>query len=300
MTIDVVVPTFENRAAVLRCLAAIEPQLGPDDRILVCVDGSTDGTQEALRARRTFARVVVLEHPDGANHGRAAARNLALSHLRAEHVLLLDSDMRVAPGALSAHVAALQSGAGVSVGAVRYTNGRSSDWARYAAATGRGDRPAGAPLPPLEFTSANALLRSADLLAVGGFDESLVGYGGEDTELGLRLARERGLRFCNTADAVAWTDETKAVDEALTQLDRYARTNLLAIRARHPGRPAPYWLDRLDSGGPDGRLLLALMNPLADAMARVALRLAPWPVRRRAIDYLVLRTVWRGYREGPR
>jgi hypothetical protein len=46
--------------------------------------------------------------------------------------------------------------------------------------------------------------------------------------------------------------------------------------------------------------MLLAMNPLSDLVARALLPWAPWPVRRRVIDYLVLRTVWRGYREGPR
>jgi GT2 family glycosyltransferase len=300
VAIDVVIPTYHNRDELFACLASLEAQAGVDVRALVCVDGSTDGTLEALQEASFGFEVIALTHPDGRNHGRAAARNLALSHLQAEHVMLLDSDMRLEAEAVQAHVGTLAAAHVVSVGAVRYANAAENPWARYAASVGRGDRRAGARLSPLEFATAHSAMRTVDLLAVGGFDESLVGYGGEDTELGLRLADERGVTFINTTDAVAWATETKTVDEALDQLDRYARTNLRMIRARHPGGPAPYWLDRLEAGGMPGRLLRFAMNPVTDAAARLALRLPVWAVRRRVLDYLVIRTVWRGYREGPR
>jgi GT2 family glycosyltransferase len=165
---------------------------------------------------------------------------------------------------------------------------------------GKNKYPPGSSVPALAFNTQNVALRSDDLRAVGGFDETLVGYGGEDTELGLRLAAERGVRFVFNADARATTVEDKSLDQALAQLDRYARTNLRRIRARHPAGPAPYRLDLLESGGFRGRAMLLAMNPLSDLAARALLPWAPWPVRRRVIDYLVLRTVWRGYREGSR
>jgi GT2 family glycosyltransferase len=301
VAVDVLVPTYQDRSTILACLAAVNRQLHPGDHLFVCVDGSTDGTLEALAAYAGSLELVVLEHPDRANHGRAAARNLTLPHLSGTFVLLVDSDMVLEPDAIARHLALLEREPdAVSVGDVVYRNAATNPWARYIAARGKNKARPGAEIRPLDFATGNTALRTEDLRAVGGFDESLVGYGGEDTELGLRLAAERGVRFVFNADARATTVEDKTVDQALAQLDRYARTNLRRIRSRHADSPAPYRLDLLESGAIRGRVLLLAMNPLSDLVARALLPWAPWPVRRRVIDYLVLRTVWRGYREGSR
>jgi GT2 family glycosyltransferase len=142
-------------------------------------------------------------------------------------------------------------------------------------------------------------MRTADLLAVGGFDESFTGYGGEDTDLGLRLA-DRGLTFVFNAAARATTVERKTVDDGLRQLDQYARTNLRRLRRSHPSGPAPYWLDRFESPRTGDRILRAMMNPLTDAVVGAVEPVVPFALRRRLLDYRVLRTVWRGFREGPR
>ena len=109
----------------------------------------------------------------------------------------------------------------------------------------------GAEIRPLDFHTANAAMRTADLLSLGGFDETLTGYGGEDTELALRLATLRQTFIFNER-ARALTVETKTVDEGLAQLRQYARTNLRAIRARHPDGPAPFWIDRLEVEATEG------------------------------------------------
>ena len=144
--------------------------------------------------------VVVLQHPDGRNHGRAATRNLALPNLMGDVVMLLDSDMRLVPDAIDEHVRLLERLDCVSVGDVVYTNADENLWARYLATRGRKKRSAGSVIRPLDFVTANSAMRTKHLLAVGGFDETLAGYGGEDTELALRLAA-RGLSFVFNASA---------------------------------------------------------------------------------------------------
>lgn len=297
-SVDVVVPTYNNLSSLLECVDAITGQKNVVARILVCVDGSTDGTKAALLERGGIA-IVLLEHADGANHGRAAARNLALRSLRAPFVALVDSDMRLDQDALAKHVQLVQARGVVSIGAVLYERS-SSLWARYQATRGRQRHRHGTRPRPLDFTSANTVLRSRDLIAVGGFDESLARYGGEDTELGLRLADTLGLEFAYNADAVARTTEGKSVAEGLAQLDQYSRTNLRTIRHRHPTGPAPFWIDRLESSRWSDRLFRLALNPVGETLARALLPWVPFAVQRRLLNYLVIRTVFRGYVEGPR
>jgi glycosyltransferase involved in cell wall biosynthesis len=295
---DIVIPTFNNGDELRACLDALEAQDEDGFRVIVCVDGSTDGTTEELRAMTRPYPVIVLEHDDRKNHGRARSRNLALPYIAAEHVLLLDSDMRLAPDGLRSHLDLLRIRDCVSVGDVRYDEVASGVWGRYQATRGKNKATPGAAIRPLDFNTQNAALRAEHLRAVGGFDETLTGYGGEDTELGLRLAAERDVPFVFNAAAVADTVERKTIEEGLSQLDRFARTNLQTIRRRHPGGPAPFWIDRMASPRLVDRLLRLTLNPITERVVRLLLPRAPFAVQRRLLDYLVIRTVFRGFAEG--
>lgn len=297
---DIVIPTFNNRDMLRACLDALEAQDAAGFRVIVCVDGSTDGTLEELRTITRSYPLIVLEHEDCKNHGRARARNLALPHITAEHIVLLDSDMRLAPDALASHLDLLGARDCVSVGDVQYDELASSVWGRYQATRGKNKATPGSVIRPLDFNTQNVALRSEHLLAVGGFDGTLTGYGGEDTEFGLRLAAERHLPFVFNGAAVADTVERKTIEEGLSQLDLFARTNLHTIRRRHPGGPAPFWIDRLASPRLADRLLRLTLNPFIERVIRLLLPRAPFAVQRRLLDYLVIRTVFRGFAEGSR
>jgi glycosyltransferase involved in cell wall biosynthesis len=297
LVIDVVVPTYDNRVELLACLDALSHQGVEPLRVLVCVDGSTDATIEALAAYDGPLEVEVLEHSDRSNHGRAAARNLALRRLMADNVLFLDSDMELATDGIRRHLEVLGRASTVSIGDVSYRNCRENLWARYLMTRGKHKYPPGSVVGPLEFHGSNVAMRTEDLRAVGGFDPELSEYGGEDTELALRLAGRRGLRFVYNTSARAEATEHKLVDEALGQLRRYGATNLRAIRRKHPGPPAPFWLDRLESRRTRDRLFRLLLNPISDGVARTLLHVPAFAIQRRALDYLVLRSVWRGYLE---
>jgi GT2 family glycosyltransferase len=291
--LDIVVPTFNNLGELQRCLESLaeDPHVV---RVLVCVDGSTDGTQAFLKGLPFPHELHVLEHPDLRNHGRAAARNLALQSLTSPRTLLLDSDMRLAPGAIEAHLEMLNDPAAISVGDVAYDNAKTSLWARYLATRGKNKTHHGGHLSPLYLASGNVALPSDALVKAGGFDPQLASYGLEDTELGLRLA-ELGYRLFFNGAAVATTVESKTVTEALQEMRRLGRENLPRVRRSHPGGPAPFWIDRFESHRLRDRMLRSLMNPVTDALAGALLSVSPFWLQRRLLNYQVLRAVWRGY-----
>lgn len=297
--VDVVVPTYNNLDELRRCLDSLALQQGGTFRTLVCVDGSTDGTLEFLESAPSPFPIVVLAHEDGRNHGRSAARNLALTALEAPMVLFLDSDMWLRPDALANHVRLLVHRDCASVGDVQYLNAVDNPWARYLGTRGKNKHAAGSRIRPLDFVTANSALRTERLLSTGGFDTSLDGYGGEDTEMGLRLA-EGGLQFVFNEAAVAETWETKSVEQGLTELRRYAASNLRAIRKRHPNAPAPFWIDRAESTRLRDRLFRLMLNPLTDICVDLAMRIAPGSIRMRLLNYKVIRAVFTGYGEGTR
>jgi glycosyltransferase involved in cell wall biosynthesis len=180
-------------------------QTRPDFEIIVVDDGSTDGTNEALRSIRDDRIVYVRQ----ANLGPAAARNAGIERAAGEYVCLLDSDDLWLPHYLDTMGAALEADSGAGLA---YTDAwRLDDVTRRVrrGTTMRSERPPVRPpeqrdallLAMLErnfvFTSATVRRRTLD--DVGGFKKFTRS---EDYELWLRIAAS-GARFVNAGNVLA-------------------------------------------------------------------------------------------------
>ena len=98
----------------IAALRALETQEQVDGyEVIVVVDGSTDGTTEALRQLTTSFPLTVLEQP---NRGRAAAVNHGAKVARGELLLILDDDMEADPRLLAEHDRSHREGADVVLG----------------------------------------------------------------------------------------------------------------------------------------------------------------------------------------
>jgi len=102
MTTSIIVPTFDRAALVGEAIASVLGQTEADLELIVVDDGSTDDTRAVVDG---FASDVRLHYVRQANQGRSAARNHGARLARGEIVGFLDSDDRLAPDALAAHLA---------------------------------------------------------------------------------------------------------------------------------------------------------------------------------------------------
>jgi cellulose synthase/poly-beta-1,6-N-acetylglucosamine synthase-like glycosyltransferase len=106
----VLVPAHDEEPVIGRCLAAIDADRRPGDRVLVVADRCTDRTAEIGRA----LGATVLERGADEEPGRAAARQAGLEHARAlewDAVVMLDADSVIEPGFFAQCERALGSGA---------------------------------------------------------------------------------------------------------------------------------------------------------------------------------------------
>ena len=235
--VSVVIPTYERRESLLRALAALETQdIAPDEyEVVVVVDGSTDGTREAVESLGTRYALRICSQE---NRGRAAACNAGVAAATGSLVVLLDDDMIASRALLSAHLQAHEVHprlAVIGAAPVEVT----PDLALPASYVGRKfnrhlERLAseGGPVGLRDFYSGNLSIARELLLEVGGFDEGFTRYGNEDLELSVRL-RAIGVRIVYEPRAIATqTYDKEFVALAHDNVSKGRTAVLLALK--HP------------------------------------------------------------------
>jgi len=192
--ISVVIPTHRRVGHVTRAVESAARQTLEARRfeVVVAIDGHEPDTRSRLEALRVPFRLVVHEH---AHAGRAAACNRGIRAARGRVIVLLDDDMVLTEGCLSAHLAAHPPGARLCmVGAAPVVAGPAAPpLVRFMAdrfnrhldrLAGPGHR-----MGLRDFYSGHCSAPREVLLQVGLYDEGFAVYGNEDLELSLRLRR---------------------------------------------------------------------------------------------------------------
>ena len=85
--VSVIIPVYNREESVGYAIESVLGQTYSDYEIIVIDDGSTDGTDQVLRAFGERAQVL-----SQTNRGPYAARNLGLKHASGEYIAFLDSD----------------------------------------------------------------------------------------------------------------------------------------------------------------------------------------------------------------
>ena len=284
LTASVLIGTYNRRAFLMRTLETLDRQSAQGRfEVIVAVDGSTDGTVEAMEAAgwRFPLRWTV-----GPNAGIAAARNRAASLARNPVLIVLDDDLLLAAGLVAAHLRAHEGHRAVLVHGP----------CPLAAGYQRG----GAALL-YERTRARELQASSRdrgkqlTLWGGNFWE----YGGEDTDFGLRVAAQ-GISFVFEPQAVA--EHLHVVSNAAFRRRTLSEGRALVRLARKHGRPLEAFAGGSLRRPVDRAILLAwrISPPAAAGAGRLAsgaLRVAD-TAGRPALQIAVARVVRRIHRVG--
>ena len=182
MRVSVAVSTYQRREMLAFLVAALERQTLPPDEfeVVIADNGTTDGSEALLAELAATSPLTIRVVRVDENRGPAAGRNAAWRAAIAPIIAFTDDDCEPSPGWLEEGLRAMESGHRVCIG-------RTEPNARHWAIHG--------PFSHLVFVkdarifeTCNAFYRRDDLEDAGGFDESFVTPGGEDTDLGLRVA----------------------------------------------------------------------------------------------------------------
>jgi O-antigen biosynthesis protein len=245
---SVVIPTYNGRGLLERCLASVarhRPADGnPSIEVVVSDDGSTDGTAEWLTCAYPDVRLVRAHR----NQGFCAAANAGIAAAKGRFIQLLNNDTEVGPGWIEAGLAPF---ADATVGAVaplvlvRSEPGRvdsagdSYSLAGWPTKRGHGQPAARFAARPVEevfgASGSSAFYRAGALRRTGGFDP-LFGSYYEDTDLAFRL-RWAGYRCVFAPGCLIYHDVSATYDHKSPGLQRrMARNAELVFWANLPAR----------------------------------------------------------------
>lgn len=195
---SIVIPTYDRKPILEKCLIALEDQNYTGDyEVVVVDDGSNDGTVEWLRETQfPHVRLIVQDH-----QGPSAARNLGVEQAKGDTIIFIDSDLVVLPGFLSNHDAKLQQGHRDTGGDRFFTYGRVVNTANF-------ENPTSEPYKITDYSAAffatgNVAIARHWLIEAGLFDTGFQLYGWEDLELGVRL-KKLGLTLIKVPEAVGY------------------------------------------------------------------------------------------------
>ena len=253
MFVSVVIPTYNRRPILEKCLLALEQQQTsgtPVERyeVVVVDDGSTDGTPTWLRQNTDrFAHVRLIEQVHG---GPAEGRNRGVEHARGDVIVFIDSDLVVTPVFLAKHAEALQQSWSRTGDRLCFTYGAVINTANFEEPTK--ERHKLRDLSWAYFATGNVAIDRSILQRSGLFDTGFRLYGWEDLELGERLRRMK-VRLIKCPDAVGYHWHPALSLDQIPRLieveGERARMALLFYR-KHPTRRVRFiiqftWLHRI-------------------------------------------------------
>lgn len=203
MFFSIVIPTYNRKPILEKCLLALEGQRFDNAlirayEVVVVDDGSTDDTVSWIESSSHLEHVRLLQQ---SHKGPAAARNKGVRDAKGDIIIFIDSDLVVLENFLQSHAAALMQGQ-ERLGSDRlFTYGRVVNTCNF-------ETPTAEPYKITDFSAAyfatgNVAIARHWLETAGLFDTQFHLYGWEDLELGVRL-KTLGLTLIKCPEAVGY------------------------------------------------------------------------------------------------
>jgi GT2 family glycosyltransferase/peptidoglycan/xylan/chitin deacetylase (PgdA/CDA1 family) len=273
MRFSVVIPTFQRRQTAVRMVEALAGQSFGDFEVIVVVDGSTDGTADALTGLAVSFPLTVLEQD---NSGAGAARNAGAAVARGELLLFLDDDMEAEHSLLSEHDRLQRDGADLVLGDIPlHPDSPPSLLSRGVEvwASSRRDRltAPGAEIRVDDFLTGQCSISRRLFEELGGFDPNFTRdglFGGEDIDFGCRV-RKAGYRVVFNPAAISYQLYDVSPSDYLRRTYQAGRSDQ-ELFTKHPELGRHVWRrPRLRT-----RRSLVLLGPLVYAPSCIS-----WPLR---------------------
>ena len=237
--VSIIVPVFNGGNPFHSCVSSLMEIAYPNHKFKVILvnDGSTDNTGNWLYKQKLLTNFEIITHAK--NNGRAAARNSGLKNVKGDIIIFLDADMIVKPDFIKQHVKVLSKSEVVAASGLLLSNPKQprtslQDYLFEYRRRGAKQFGENIPIPFNYLITGNLSVTRRAVDECGVFDESYVGYGGEDTDYAIRLWElyPEGLRFSSKAVSIHCHDES--LGDLETKIRKYGSTNYLRLLNKYP------------------------------------------------------------------
>jgi glycosyltransferase involved in cell wall biosynthesis len=231
---SIIIPVRNQKESLFLCLASLKKQIKKPRvfEIVICDDGSTDGTGEAVKKLKypIFFKYFKNDPP----LGRAANRNRGFEKSSGSKLVFLDGDM--VPD--EKYVDSMLGGADnetVRLGVPKPPpDMKQTGLEKYLYSRGRySSNFRDTILPGRYFTSNSFYISRENFAKSGGFDTNFKGWGGEDIDFGLRLDA-LGIPIKNIPQAVTYHHHKRTLNSLVADFYDFGRDSFAYLIQKHP------------------------------------------------------------------
>lgn len=241
MTTALLISTYNSPDYLRLCLSSVLAQRVQPDEIIIADDGSTDSTARVVKDFSLTTRVPVkhIWHEDR-GFRLAAIRNKGIAAATSDYIIQIDGDIILHPEFVADHKRFARPGSFVTGSRILLSPHTTTSLLGLAPWSKPPQLPGGFRCPAL--TPLFACLRSrngmyvrgchmafwrSDLLEVNGYNEDIVGWGREDSELSFRLInnglKKRFIKFAALEYHLHHNEASRAMDAGNTAIMERAR-----------------------------------------------------------------------------
>ena len=253
LAFSVIIPTYNRLPVLQQCLAALAAQTLAPERfeVLICDDGSTDGTETFMA---NFSAPFRVQYLRDKNQGPGVARNRGITRAQGKIAVIINDDTMLSPAALEQHLAChLQfNGAPIAVMGAYWPSKKCAPTPLQCVVD-----ELFFPRDELEpnrlhdfraLWTCNLSIAVQALREVGGFDSRFYLAAAEDTDLGIRLAELSGFQVLYRPDIIAFHEHQHTFDTFKRSCLARGRMTYHLV-AKHPWL-IPHWFGITEFDGP--------------------------------------------------
>lgn len=234
LEISIIIPVRNQKQTLLAALNSLKRQIKKPRifEIVICDDGSTDGTDEAIKKIRypIFFKYFV----NNPSLGRSANRNSGFERSTGQRLIFFDGDMVPDENFVDAMLKHERLDS-VLLGDVKSPPGEElSHLDKYLYSRGRYAQTGGdIILPGRFFTSNNFTISRDNFNKVGGFDKAFEGWGGEDIDFGMRLEK-MSIPIKNNAEAITYHHHKRTIKSLVDDFYSFGEQSFAYLINKHP------------------------------------------------------------------
>ena len=237
--VSIIVPCYNSELTIKKCAQSILDNIINTDspelfEFIIVNDGSNDGTADIIK---NIDNAKIINH--GKNQGLSAARNSGIKESNSDYIIFIDSDIILSNNWVKRIYSKIQEKkevVGIIGNLEPESNKKVSSLDKYLFGSYRGTKKIdfNSPLNYKSFVFSNTIIKKNILDQVGNFDESLVKYGGEDTELAIRIDKAFPVGLRKITNIKSYHITKKTINQHINHMFEYGQNNFLKIINKHP------------------------------------------------------------------